>query len=228
MQKMMKGVKSVRCLQGAGVTIGKWVVGIPHEQPIGDGASRYSAECIWRVSTYTTHAGYTHTLTGTWDTQIHIHKTVHMCRKFAMLHQDSKCTQTQCNWVKSTYIDAHTHTNTLINTQIHIQTLQRHTAHTSDNINILIIFATGTFSGRSFIDFESILHKVMPPMLVQRECQKSYCWTLTSFPVVLFHISLFGICHGTIDKSSKNSTGVPVEMPHGTLQGVRVTKEGPL
>ena len=59
MQKMMKGVKSVRCLQGAGV------VGIPHEQPIGDGAPRYSAECIWRVSTYTTHAGYTHTLTGT-------------------------------------------------------------------------------------------------------------------------------------------------------------------
>ena len=47
------------------MTIGKWVVGIPHEQPIGDGAPRYSAECIWRVSTYTTHAGYTHTLTGT-------------------------------------------------------------------------------------------------------------------------------------------------------------------
>ena len=61
MQKMMKGVKSVRCLQGAGVTIGKWVVGIPHEQPIGDGAPRYSAECIWRVSTYTTCRIHTHT-----------------------------------------------------------------------------------------------------------------------------------------------------------------------
>ena len=129
MQKMMKGVKSVRCLQGAGVTIGKWVVGIPHEQPIGDGASRYSAECIWRVSTYTTHAGYTHTLTGTWDTQIHIQKTVHMCRKFAMLHQDSKCTQTQCNWVKSTYIDAHTHKYTYQHTNTHTDFTNTHSSH---------------------------------------------------------------------------------------------------
>ena len=73
MQKMMKGVKSVRCLQGAGVTIGKWVVGIPHEQPIGDGAPRYSAECIWRVSTYTTLAGHTHT---------HTHSQVHETHKY--------------------------------------------------------------------------------------------------------------------------------------------------
>ena len=71
MRKMMKGVKSERRLQGAGVTIGKWVVGIPHEQPIGDGAPRYSAECIWRVSTYTTHAGHTHTHTHMRHTNIY-------------------------------------------------------------------------------------------------------------------------------------------------------------
>ena len=118
---------------------------------------------------------HTHTHRYMRHTNTHTQNCPYMCRKFAMLHQDSKCTQTQCNWVKSTYIDAHIHTNTLINTQIHIQTLQTQIAHTSDNTNILIIFATGTFSGRSFIDFESILHKVIPPMLVQRECQKSYC-----------------------------------------------------
>ena len=73
MRKMMKGFKSVRRLQGAGVTIGKWVVGIPHGHPIGDGASGYSAECIWRVSTYTTETSHTNL-----QTQIHRDRNVPM------------------------------------------------------------------------------------------------------------------------------------------------------
>ena len=69
----MKGFKSVRRLQGAGVTMGKWVVGIPHGHPIGDGASGYSAECIWRVSTYTTETSHTNL-----QTQIHRDRNVPM------------------------------------------------------------------------------------------------------------------------------------------------------